>query len=153
MTYEEAFWGKVDVRGPDECWEWKAAVNTSGYGAFRKERAHRVAYTLTYGAPQHSVLHTCDNPLCCNPSHLFDGTPAENSADMVRKGRSKGKGGGPRLGSENGKSKATDELVRQLRRLFAEGATQAQLAREFGMALPTVHNIVKRKSWLHVKDD
>lgn len=93
------FWPKVDVRTPDECWEWKACRNTHGYGRVsgkkiggKKHRlgAHRVAWMLANGADSTwglHVLHKCDNPPCCNPDHLFLGTQADNMADMTAKGR------------------------------------------------------------------
>ena len=90
----ERFWEKVDVRGPDECWPWKAArFAGKEYGAFRvgskQRRAHRVAYELAKGplAPGKNACHSCDNPPCCNPAHLWEGTTAENHADRNRKGR------------------------------------------------------------------
>ena len=93
------FWTKVDCRNADECWLWKAATNGQGYGAFsigsrilhtkRAVLAHRQAWELTYGPIPDGlcVLHHCDTPRCCNPSHLWLGSIAENNADMVAKGR------------------------------------------------------------------
>ena len=89
------FWSLVDSGEPDECWHWKGGLLKSrgNYGQvgfdYRKYRSHRVAYELAKGplSPEDKVLHTCDNPKCCNPSHLIKGTTKDNHDDMCRKGR------------------------------------------------------------------
>lgn len=94
------FWSKVARRGLEECWLWlasKSGGSGAWYGHFsfvhrRRQRfvgAHRVAWILTHGpipGGQH-VLHACDVPSCCNPSHLFLGTHTDNVRDAANKGR------------------------------------------------------------------
>jgi hypothetical protein len=93
MPTEERFWCHVDKRGPDDCWNWKAS-RVKGYGQIRISeteviRAHRVAWEYTRGPIPDGLFacHKCDNPSCCNPSHLFLGTAQDNADDKVAKGR------------------------------------------------------------------
>lgn len=89
------FWTRVDRRGPDECWPWTASRQTGGgYGVFTREGrtkyAHRAALEEAIGRPLAAgefACHTCDNPPCCNPAHLFVGSALDNHRDMSRKGR------------------------------------------------------------------
>lgn len=99
-TYEELrsdrFWNKVDKPSPHQCWQWKAARQSSGYGCFaytpkRIVTAHRVAWALVNNdgvLPDSKmvVMHLCDNKLCVNPSHLTLATVAVNNLDAINKG-------------------------------------------------------------------
>lgn len=87
------FWSKVDVSGPEECWEWKASRLKSGYGAFylngtvtTASRASLVINGQSVPKGWH-VCHKCDNPPCVNPAHLWAGPAKENVDDMHEKGR------------------------------------------------------------------
>lgn len=88
------FWANVDVRGPDECWPWKAGCTEAGYGVLNTKNpdaiyAHRFICQMVHGKIRdgHYAIHSCDNPPCCNPSHVRPGTPTDNVIDMYAKGR------------------------------------------------------------------
>ncbi len=94
LPLETRFWSKVDKRGPDECWPW-VGTRTAGYGILytkgRGVRASRISWSLANGCtfPHGRIAcHTCDNPGCVNPAHIWAGTPKENCHDMLAKGRS-----------------------------------------------------------------
>ena len=149
------FWGEVDTSGgPDACWPWAGALGANGgYGRFRPDRgvefrAHVFAYEHANGeVPKGKVVcHSCDNPPCCNPKHLFAGTHGDNVADKVAKGRQ-------RRGMTSPGAKLTDERVREIRQRYvarhpANGA--AAMAREFGVDRSVVSEIVNFKRWSHV---
>lgn len=77
------------VSKTDSCWLWTGSKDAKGYGFFKGKRAHRASYEffkeeLIKGL---CVCHTCDNPPCVNPDHLWLGTNHENILDSVKKGR------------------------------------------------------------------
>ena len=161
------FWRKVVITDePDACWEWHGRLDEHGYGlaypngkAGGAEAAHRMAYRMTKGPIGDSLLicHTCDNPPCVRPDHLFQGTHNDNAQDRIAKGRSRS--GPPLCGSSNGRSKLTEAQVVEIRRLHAlrrgrSGArgeyTVKQLALRFRVSRQTIVHIVTRRQWRHV---
>lgn len=108
------FWSRVERRGPDDCWMWKAGRMNAGYGAFYDEGkqvlAHRYSYQRHHGpiGVGLDVCHKCDVRACVNPAHLFAGTRAENIQDAAMKGRM------PK-GERHASSKISDDIVGQIR--------------------------------------
>lgn len=149
-TLSERFWEKVDKSG--ECWEWTATTIGGGYGSIhhnkRMRYAHRVSFELTYGKIPDGldVLHTCDNPLCVNPSHLRLGTHRDNMQDMIKKGR-----GNKNKGVKVGTAKLNPTKVRKIRSLYSTGNyTMKQLGKQFNVDTTQICNIVNRKHWKHI---
>ena len=138
------FWSKVDVRGPDECWEWQASINTSGYGRFKlvshqmvtASRVALIGNSQTEPEGLH-VLHTCDNRRCCNPNHLYFGTVAQNNQDKVDRGRATT---GNQVCEHNGAAKLTEEQVVQIVERFRRGMNNKQIASD----LPVTHQMVSK---------
>lgn len=137
----ERFWKKVDRRSEDECWEWKASKTKFGYGQMGAAGtvlgAHRIAFYVRFRRWPEVARHTCDNPGCCNPYHIVDGSQADNVADMWERGRGL-------LGETHPQSKHTDADIRQMRELYAAGAlTQKGLAQRYGATQEWVGQVVR----------
>ena len=149
------FFDKVDI--PEEnmfaCWEWKASKNKKGYGTIGIKHkpllAHRVSYLIwNKKFPDNFACHSCDNPCCVNPLHLWDGTNDENLKDMVLKKRSC-----IRLGLNNPNTKLTPEQVLQIRDKWAKNQTidcMKELADKYKCTYLNIKYIIYRKSWKHI---
>lgn len=159
MTFEEKiarpefaalFWSHVQPSSDDKCWPWMKCCSKWGYGVtgFNRQtaRANRVAFRLANGYWPTRACHKCDNPICCNPSHLFDGTDSDNMQDMIRKGR-----GNPARGERSGSNKLSTDQVNEIRRLKSESnLSNRKLGDMFGCTAGLVSMIVNRKRWAHV---
>jgi hypothetical protein len=156
----------------DECANWPKSVNkVTGYGQFnladeppkKTISAHRMAYTVFVGplADGEQVLHRCDNRACVNPRHLFNGSQAENMADMWSKGRQQDYSNQP-CGDANPSRKHPERLARGARQgsaklddakaleILQSTESHAALARRFGVTASAVMCVRKRKTWRHV---
>lgn len=169
----EDVWKYIQRQDENECWPWTGHVaadrrghpNRTGYAKFcyagRKFYAHRVAYLLANPgsidlawAPDKLVLHSCDNPICCNPKHLFLGTQSDNMVDMTHKKRGTYQEtniiAASHYGStESHRAKLTAEGVREIRELSARGMTRKQLADRFGVSVQTIKAV---RSGRHYSD-
>lgn len=156
---KQRFESKVDRSGgPDACHEWRGATDNRGYGQIREGRrgtglirAHRLAYEMLHGPVPDGlfVCHHCDNPPCCNPGHLFAGTPHDNNMDMVAKGRD-GHGTPDNRGERHGMAKLNVEAVLEIRRLASDGFTESEIAQRYGVTRSTIGRIARREHWAHV---
>jgi hypothetical protein len=132
------------------CWLWTGGLYSNGYGmttlgGWKVTQAHRASYTAFKGPIPDGmfVCHTCDVKACVNPDHLFLGEPADNSADMVSKGRSA-------KGSAHGSAKLTEDKVSEIRSLLSSGAKHREISQKYGIAVSNVSFIATRKAWRHV---
>src|ERR1044072_2511696 len=141
------FWSKVDKDGPihpslGQCWIWSGLVTPLGYGHFRvdgrRTYTHRFSFELNIGPIPKGlcVLHSCDNPNCCNPKHLFLGTRLDNNKDRTSKGRD-----GGHKGTKNGKAKLTEKEARAFRTRYQSnlpGDSLKSIGRDFGLCKSAV---------------
>lgn len=146
------------MAGPDECWEWTGTTTRDGYGSLgvgegtgKSMLAHRAAYLVAHGfLTSDEICHSCDNPPCCNPAHLFAGTHAVNMADAVAKGRMRGPGRA--RGIRNGGNKYPPELIQRVRAL---GGTMSQdkIAATTGISQAQISRILRDKIWRSLPPD
>jgi hypothetical protein len=154
----ERFWSKVARGAPDQCWPWKGGTDGRGYGKVfasdRHRKAHVVAYEIIVGpVPEGKVLcHSCDNPPCCNPGHLWPGTKRENSEDMWKKGRARPNGLDAR-GSRNSKAILTEVDIPRIRRLIKDGVSQTAIGNHYGVTVQAISRIKRGLGWQHVKEE
>ena len=139
-------------RAASGCWEWLGG-RVSGYGTIYRDgklwKAHRMAWKIHHGSDpgDKCVCHSCDNPGCVNPDHLWLGEHEDNMGDMKRKGRAKGF-----RGEANKSAKITAEDVLAIRELYSAGESQPKIGSKYGLDQTTVSDIVLRKTWAHVQD-
>jgi hypothetical protein len=141
-TPAERFWAKVDKSG--ECWVWTGSRTPKGYGsAFdgkRLRRAHRLIWEWENGPiPDGMVVcHRCDNPPCVRPSHLFLGTAADNTADMLAKGRHVAP-----TGLANGRAKLSAEQIAEIRARRDAGEQLRPIADDYGVSASYLSRVVR----------
>jgi hypothetical protein len=152
---QRKFWSLVEIKGETECWPWQGSVTPRNYGIFSMRptpekriyfRATRVAYTLTHGPFSFSLqaCHTCDNPICVNPRHLWVGTSPDNTRDRDAKQRQA-------RGETHGMAILEEKQVREIRKIrVSQKATYKELAGRFRVSFYTIQDVLSRKSWKHI---
>jgi len=149
-TVTDRLWSQVE-RGPG-CWLWTGRTLVRGYGRIwvngKQCLAHRVALALSEGLdpatvpPETLALHSCDTPLCCNPSHLRWGTSGDNARDREDRGRHHDVSG-----EQNPRARLSAQDVLAIRQRLAEGARQVDLASEYGVSRQAIWKIGHNKKW------
>jgi hypothetical protein len=145
----ERFWSHVDRS--HKCWTWTAGKSRDGYGQFspynrHTMQAHRfidIAFNGPHTPEQPHTLHTCDNPACVRPSHLFRGSNQDNVNDCIRKQRHT-------IGERNRHARLTADDIRAIRERSEKGGTTRDIANDYGIHINHVRNFIKRKRWTHI---
>lgn len=156
MTAYEYLRSKVAGELGEECMEWPYQKDKDGYGRLRiplaiagkriKVAAHRLAFKFVRGRwPMPNGLHTCDNPSCFNPKHIYEGTIQENHNDQKSRRRTV-------RGTGQSQAKLTEEIVLEARREYREtGIGCYRLAKKYGVSHPTMASAIKGVcGWKHV---
>jgi len=137
------------VKKTKGCWEWIGGKFQSGYGQFslknlmkKNWRTHRVSWIIHNGAIPKGmcVCHTCDNPACIRPDHLWLGTCKDNTQDMLKKGRS-------------GRAKLTEKQIRLIRKIYRKGHTLTntlRLSEKFGVRNGVICKIIHKQLWPNI---
>lgn len=127
------------------CWEWQGATIKRGYGKIREGHKFLLVHRVMYGdIPKGMcVLHTCDNPPCCNPDHLFVGTRKDNALDAVSKGRNF-----VLYGVASPRAKLTPEIVRKIR---SSKEPVRVLAERYNVTPKAIYHVLRRETWKHVE--
>jgi hypothetical protein len=147
-TDRERFWNKVEIRADGDCWPWKASTRHGGHGSFRYEGqmvpAHRFAFLLEHGRwPTPCGLHSCDNPPCCNPAHIEEGTRQDNVRQMNERGRR-----APTFGSRHPQSKLSERDVEIIKILVLRlGLTRTEVAVRYGVTRSAIGHIASGRTW------
>lgn len=148
------FWKHCQRADESECWEWTGSIEKSGYGLLGAWldgrtihlKAHRVAYAIANGETPTTrlVCHKCDNRKCVNPSHLFLGTPKDNSDDKFSKGRFVAV-----RGVDNSRARVSEEQVLSI---FKDRRTYSLIGRAHGVSKSVVYDIKRRRTWRHLTE-
>ena len=143
-TSRTRFWNYVDIKPGDKCWEWQGSKTSAGYGVIYFEGLNQYAHRISVKLSNREIptdmyiCHTCDNPSCVNPVHLFVGTPHENALDKVSKKRHT-------FGQNHPNAKLSDENVLKIRELADTGVTQMQIAKLYNVDASHISRIVARQ--------
>ena len=138
----------IDKKG---CWNWNKCLNDRGYGITSYKgkiwKAHRLSYVLYHNKNINSkifICHSCDNPSCINPDHLFEGNMDINMKDMVSKNRSA-------KGISHGMNKLSEQDVKKIKESYIPRIySQRMLARDFHVDQSLISRIINSKNWRHV---
>jgi site-specific DNA-cytosine methylase len=143
-----------------DCLIWQGALDRQGYTKHSEYRGYkqspktirvsRKVLELKLGRPirdGYQANHSCDNPSCINPEHLWEGTQTENRQDCLQKGRTKGVAD---IGSRHSKAKLSETDIPEILELSKQGIGVREIARQYGLNHGTILRIIDGKGWQHV---
>lgn len=160
-SLENKLWNNVKILSVDECWIYTKGKTSGGYGCFyingySSVGAHVVALALKLGYWPKYTLHKCDNPPCCNPKHLYEGSLSRNSKDAIKRGRRQTFVGNHRKGLRP-RAKLTAEKVKIIKsQLLLKPKNinvtthRRVIAQTFNVTLSTISSIDIGTSWKDV---
>lgn len=133
------------------CYLWLGRLNEWGYGVFRIDGktvlAHRASWEEERGEIPEGmkVCHSCDNPPCINPSHLWLGTDYDNTHDSMRKGRQR-----KRRGEQHGNASITEIQALEIISAIASGEKDRKISNKIGCSKNIVSMIRYNRIWKHL---
>ena len=141
MTVEEfRAWFNSKLKQHGDCLLWAGKEKVDGYGRTTFNRkpklTHHIAWYLTKGEWPEFLCHKCGNRLCCNPLHLYEGNHLLNARDK----------------SAHGGCKIKPEDIPNIFALYAQGRSQREIAAFYKVSPPTIHRILKGKTWSHLQE-
>ena len=148
FTLLENFENNIEIITETGCWIWTAGCGSHGYGVMwdkgKDILTHRFSYEHFVGNIPNGLhcLHKCDIHSCCNPSHLFLGTHAENMIDMGKKGKKRG--------SKHHLARLTEQDVISIREAIVNGATIASVAKKYNVSVGAISGIKYGINWKHI---
>lgn len=157
---EARFWSYVSISGEEDCWEWSGAVKKTGYGSFKAISyvsivASRMAWAFANNSDPGDLMvcHACDNPVCCNPSHLWVGTAADNNTDCASKGRTYfQKTAHKRRGAGNPRALISELDILMILSDMINGENNKEISRKYGITHSMVSVIRRGKAWTGTLD-
>lgn len=160
---EDRFWAKVDKGTPNECWVWTGCKGSRpfayGYlgkyvdGKWKRVNAAKISWEIFHNKRQPEgtcICHTCDNPPCVRPDHLYLGDKQTNARDCVNRGRRNS----PK-GENTWDAKLTWEKVREIRNLYSSRGgsyrkgrvSERTLAKQFNVSRIAIRKVLSHQTW------
>lgn len=142
----------------DGCWSWKGPIAKGGYPVMScrrdigSDRGHKASWLIHKGEIPEAmhVCHSCDNPICTNPEHLWLGTHKQNYDDKIAKGRARWVKPPTKVGSENASAKLNEVQVKEIKKLLSIGHPCYMIGKKYDVSATTIKRIRNGVNWSHV---